>query len=65
MPPNKSLDTGGVVIAIGKVLEILSPALGNGKAIAEVGIVRRNALQKVDGGSPPLTENRCRLHTAH
>ena len=64
MPPNKSLDTEGVVIAIGTVLVILSPALGTGRAVADVGLVRRKALRKVDGGASPLTENRCWLHKA-
>ena len=51
MPPKKSLDTEGVVIAIGTVLEILSPGRRTGWAVADVEIVRRKALQKVDGGS--------------
>ena len=48
--PHKSLDIEGVVIAIGTVLDILSPGLGTGRAVADVGLVRRKALQKVDGG---------------
>ena len=60
--PNKSLDTEGVVIAIGTVLEILSPVLRTGWAVADVEMVHRMALQKVDGGSSPLTEDRFRSH---
>ena len=56
------LNTEGVVIAIGTVLEILSPGRRTGWAVTGVGIVRRKALQKVDGGSSPLTETRCRWH---
>ncbi|MEC7655949.1 MAG: hypothetical protein VX416_06310, partial [Pseudomonadota bacterium] len=50
VPLKKLLDTEGVVIAIGKVLEILSPGRRTGWAVADVGIVCRKVLQKVDGG---------------
>jgi len=46
VPPKKSLDTEGVVIAIGTVLEILSPGRRTGWAVADVGIVRHKAIAK-------------------
>ena len=62
VPPNKSPDTEGFVFAIGTVWESLSPGLRTGWAVADVEMVRRMALRKVDGGSSPLTEDRCRFH---
>lgn len=56
LPPIKSLDEQGIVIAIGTVSKILSPGLRVGWAIAEPEIVRRMALQKSDGGSCPFTQ---------
>ena len=56
VPPIKSLDTSGHVIAVGTVSKILAPGLRIGWAIAEPEIVRRMALQKSDGGSSPLTQ---------
>ncbi len=56
VPPIKSLDETGAVIAVGTVSKILSPGLRVGWAIAEPEIVRRMALQKSDGGSSPFTQ---------
>ncbi len=56
VPPIKSLDDRGVVIAVGTVSKILSPGLRVGWAIAPPEIVRRMALQKSDGGSCPFTQ---------
>lgn len=56
VPPVKSLDSDGVVIAVGTVSKILSPGLRVGWAIAEPEIVRRMALQKSDGGSSPFNQ---------
>ncbi|MEM9027558.1 MAG: PLP-dependent aminotransferase family protein [Pseudomonadota bacterium] len=56
VPPIKSLDANGAVIAVGTVSKILSPGLRVGWAIAEPEIIRRMALQKSDGGSSPFTQ---------
>lgn len=56
VPPIKSLDEDGVVIAVGTVSKILSPGLRIGWAIADPEIIRRMALQKSDGGSSPFTQ---------
>lgn len=56
VPPIKSLDEHGVVIAVGTVSKILSPGLRIGWAIGEPEVVRRMALQKADGGSCPFTQ---------
>jgi len=56
IPPIKSLDQHGVVIAIGTVSKILAPGLRVGWAIADSEIVRRMALRKSDGGSAPLNQ---------
>ncbi len=56
VPPIKSLDTEGVVVAVGTVSKILSPGLRIGWAVGDAGIVRRMALQKADGGSSPFTQ---------
>ena len=56
VPPIKSMDEDGRVIAVGTVSKILSPGLRVGWAIAEPEIVRRMALQKSDGGSSPFAQ---------
>tara|TARA_Y100001934_G_scaffold276319_1_gene372536 strand:+ start:846 stop:2006 length:1161 start_codon:yes stop_codon:yes gene_type:complete len=56
VPPIKSLDTEGIVIAVGTVSKILSPGLRVGWAIAAPEIVKRMALQKSDGGSSPFNQ---------
>ena len=56
VPPIKSLDTEGLVIAVGTVSKILAPGLRIGWAIAEPEVARRMALQKSDGGSCPFTQ---------
>ncbi|MCY4541056.1 MAG: PLP-dependent aminotransferase family protein [Rhodobacteraceae bacterium] len=54
VPPIKSLDRAGVVIALGTVSKILSPGLRTGWAIATPEIVQRMAAQKSEGGSSPF-----------
>ena len=56
IPPIKSLDTEGAVIAVGTVSKILSPGLRVGWAIADPEIVNRMAMQKSDGGSAPFNQ---------
>jgi len=56
VPPIKSMDDEGLVVAVGTVSKILAPGLRIGWAIADVEIVRRMALQKSDGGSCPFTQ---------
>ncbi|MEX0347432.1 MAG: PLP-dependent aminotransferase family protein [Rhizobiaceae bacterium] len=56
IPPIKSMDTDGLVIAVGTVSKILAPGLRIGWAIGEPEIVRRMGLQKSDGGSCPFTQ---------
>lgn len=56
VPPIKSLDDDGVVIAVGTVSKILSPGLRIGWAIGDPEVIRRMALQKSDGGSSPFTQ---------
>jgi len=56
VPPIKSLDETGVVVAVGTVSKILSPGLRVGWAIGAPEVVRRMALQKSDGGSSPFTQ---------
>ena len=56
VPPIKSLDTEGRVIAVGTVSKVLAPGLRIGWAIADPEIVRRMAMQKADGGSCPFTQ---------
>jgi 2-aminoadipate transaminase len=54
--PIKSMDTDGIVIAVGTVSKILAPGLRVGWAVAAPEIVRRMAMQKSDGGSSPFTQ---------
>lgn len=56
VPPIKSMDEDGIVIAVGTVSKILAPGLRVGWAIAAPEIVRRMALQKSDGGSSPFAQ---------
>ena len=56
VPPIKSMDDAGVVIAIGTVSKILAPGLRVGWAIAPPEIAKRMALQKSDGGSSPFNQ---------
>ncbi len=51
VPPIKSIDDSGHVIALGTVSKILAPGLRVGWAIGDYQIVRRMAMQKSDGGS--------------
>ncbi len=57
IPPIKSLDNHGLVIAVGTVSKILAPGLRVGWAIADREIVRRMALRKADGGSSPFNQH--------
>jgi 2-aminoadipate transaminase len=56
VPPIKSLDQHGVVVAVGTVSKIMSPGLRIGWAIADPKIIRRMALQKSDDGTSPLNQ---------
>jgi len=56
VPPIKSMDTDGRVVAVGTVSKILAPGLRVGWAIGAPEIVRRMALQKSDGGACPFTQ---------
>ena len=56
VPPIKSLDTEGRVIAVGTVSKVLAPGLRIGWAIGDTEIVRRMGMQKSDGGSCPFTQ---------
>ena len=51
VPPLRSLDRSGHVLALGTVSKVLAPGLRVGWALGDPGIVRRMALQKADGGS--------------
>ena len=51
IPPIKSLDQSGHVLALGTVSKILAPGLRIGWALGDYAIVRRMAMQKSDGGS--------------
>ena len=57
VPPLKSMDVNGVVIAVGTVSKIMSPGLRLGWAIADPEIVRRMAAQKAEGGTSPFSQN--------
>ncbi len=56
VPPIKSIDEAGVVIALGTVSKILAPGLRVGWAIGAKEIVDRMAMQKADGGSNPFAQ---------
>lgn len=56
VPPVKSFDTDGVVIALGTVSKILAPGLRVGWAIGPGEVVDRMAMQKADGGSSPFAQ---------
>ena len=56
VPPIKSMDRDGRVIAVGTVSKILAPGLRVGWAIGAAEVVRRMALQKSDGGSSPFNQ---------
>ena len=56
VPPVKSFDRNGSVVALGTVSKILAPGLRVGWAIGASEIVDRMALQKADGGSNPFAQ---------
>ena len=56
VPPIKSFDRDGVVVALGTVSKILAPGLRVGWAIGPKEVVDRMAMQKADGGSSPFTQ---------
>ena len=56
VPPVKSFDSNGVVIALGTVSKILAPGLRVGWAIGPGEVVDRMAMQKADGGSSPFAQ---------
>lgn len=56
VPPVKSFDRDGVVIALGTVSKILAPGLRVGWAIGPKEVVDRMAMQKADGGSSPFAQ---------
>ena len=56
VPPIKSFDRNGVVIALGTVSKILAPGLRVGWAIGPKEVVDRMAMQKADGGSNPFAQ---------
>ena len=56
VPPIKSLDERGVVIALGTVSKILAPGLRVGWAIGPEDVVNRMAMQKADGGTNPFSQ---------
>ena len=56
VPPVKSFDSGGVVVALGTVSKILAPGLRVGWAIGPREVVGRMAMQKADGGSSPFAQ---------
>ena len=56
VPPVKSFDRNGSVIALGTVSKILAPGLRVGWTIGASAIVDRMALQKADGGSNPFAQ---------
>lgn len=56
VPPMKSLDRSGVVIALGTASKILAPGLRIGWVIASPAIVERMAAHKADGGTSPFNQ---------
>lgn len=56
VPPIKSLDARGVVIALGTASKIVAPGLRIGWAIAEPAIISRMASFKADGGTNPFSQ---------
>ena len=56
VPPLKTLDDAGVVVALGTVSKILAPGLRVGWALGAPEVVRRMAMQKADGGSNPFAQ---------
>ncbi|MGN6304246.1 MAG: PLP-dependent aminotransferase family protein [Mesorhizobium sp.] len=56
VPPLKSLDKNGVVIALGTASKILAPGLRIGWVIAADEIIERMAAQKSDGGTSPFNQ---------
>jgi 2-aminoadipate transaminase len=54
--PIKSLDTSGLVIALGTASKILAPGLRIGWVIADEKIIQRMAVQKADGGTSPFNQ---------
>ena len=56
VPPIKSLDESGVVVALGTVSKILAPGLRVGWAIGAPEVVDRMAAQKAEGGSGPFVQ---------
>jgi 2-aminoadipate transaminase len=56
VPPMKSLDKKGVVIALGTASKIVAPGLRIGWVIAQPDVIRRMAAQKADGGTSPLNQ---------
>ena len=56
VPPIKSFDQSGSVVALGTVSKILAPGLRVGWAIGPREIVDRMAMQKADGGTNPFAQ---------
>lgn len=56
VPPIKSFDRKGVVIALGTASKIVAPGLRIGWVIASLEILRRMAGQKSDGGTSPFNQ---------
>ncbi len=56
VPPLKSFDDNGVVIALGTVSKILAPGLRVGWAIGAKEVIDRMAVQKADGGTNPFAQ---------
>ncbi|MGE0237293.1 MAG: PLP-dependent aminotransferase family protein [Parvibaculaceae bacterium] len=56
VPPIKSFDAKGVVIALGTASKIVAPGLRVGWVIATAEILRRMAGQKADGGTSPFNQ---------
>ncbi|MBB6014743.1 2-aminoadipate transaminase [Aquamicrobium lusatiense] len=56
VPPMKSLDESGVVIALGTASKILAPGMRIGWVIASASIIERMAAHKADGGTSPFNQ---------